>query len=119
MRNMPVLMDTSNRARAPQQNQQARGNAAQVDQMPNWQRPQCKCFNCNKEGHFQAQCWAPWKEQINSVMDEPENMVNIQEALTLDGILDNALTMFDRLLDQLKDDFIQKYKGELQNFQDV
>jgi len=46
-------------------------------------------------------------------------MANVQKALTLDSILDNALTMFDQLLDQLKDDFIQKYEGESQNFQDV
>jgi len=46
-------------------------------------------------------------------------MANIQQALTPDGILDNALTMFDHLPDQLKDDFIQKYEGESQNFQDV
>jgi hypothetical protein len=119
MRNMPVPMDTSNRARTPQQNQQAQGNAAQVDQVATWRHPQQKCFNCNKEGHFQAQCWAPKKEQINSVMDKPEDMTSIQQALTPDSILDNALTMFDRLPDQLKDDFIQKYEGELQNFQDV
>jgi len=112
-------MDTSNQACAPRQNQQAQGNAAQVNQMPTWRRPQRKCFNCNKEGHFQAQCWAPRKEQINSVMDEPEDMMSIQQALTPDGILNNALTMFDQLPDQLKDDFIQKYKGESQNFQDV
>ena len=112
-------MDTSNQACAPRQNQQAQGNAAQVNQMPTWRHPQRKCFNCNKEGHFQAQCWAPRKEQINSVMDEPEDMMSIQQALTPDGILNNALTMFDQLPDQLKDDFIQKYKGESQNFQDV
>jgi hypothetical protein len=52
-------------------------------------------------------------------MDEPEDMTSIQQALTPDGILNNALTMFDRLPDQLKDDFIQKYEGESQNFQHV
>jgi hypothetical protein len=119
MHNMPVPMDTSNRARTPQQNQQAQGNAAQVNQTPTWRRPQRKCFNCNKEGHFQAQCQAPKKERINSVMDEQEDMTSMQQALTPDGILDNALTMFDRLPNQLKDDFIQKYEGESQNFQDV
>jgi len=40
-------------------------------------------------------------------------------ALTPDGILNNALTMFDRLPDHLKDEFIQKYEGELQDFQGV
>jgi hypothetical protein len=52
-------------------------------------------------------------------MDELEDMANVQKALTPDGILDNALTMFDQLPDQLKDDFIQKYEGEPQNFQGV
>jgi len=112
-------MDTSNRAHAPRQNQQAQGNAAQVDQTPAWRCTPRKCFNCNKEGHFQAQCRAPKKAQINSVLDEPEDMVSVQQALTPDSILDNALTMFDQLPDQLKDNFIQKYKGESQNFQDV
>jgi len=46
-------------------------------------------------------------------------MMNLQTALTLDSILNNALTMFDQLPNCLKDKFIQKYKGELQDFQDV
>jgi len=33
-------------------------------------------------------------------------MMNIQAPLTLDSILDNALSMFDQLLEQLKDSFI-------------
>ena len=45
--------------------------------------------------------------------------MNVQVALTPNSILNNALSMFDQLLDQLKDNFIQKYKGELQNFQDI
>jgi hypothetical protein len=53
------------------------------------------------------------------VIDEPEDMASVQQALTPDSILDNALTMFDCLPDQLKDDFIQKYEGESQNFQGV
>jgi hypothetical protein len=40
------------------------------------------------------------------VIDKPEDMANVQAALTPDGILDNALAMFDRLPDQLKDDFV-------------
>ncbi len=46
-------------------------------------------------------------------------MMNLQTALTPDGILDNALTMFDWLPDWLKDKFIQKYEGESQDFQDA
>jgi hypothetical protein len=59
------------------------------------------------------------KTQINSIIDEPEDMKGVQEALTPEGILDNALAMFDRMLDHMKDEFIQKYKGESQNFQGV
>jgi hypothetical protein len=46
-------------------------------------------------------------------------MKGVQEALTPEGILDNTLAMFDRMLDHMKDKFIQKYEGKLQDFQDV
>ena len=46
-------------------------------------------------------------------------MVNLQAPLTPDGILDNALTAFDQLPNELKDQFIQKYEGDSQNFQGV
>ena len=46
-------------------------------------------------------------------------MAHVQPVLTPDGILDNTLAMFDRLPEQLKDDFVQRYKGKSQNFQDV
>jgi hypothetical protein len=46
-------------------------------------------------------------------------MKGVQEALTPEGILDNALAMFDRMPDHMKDEFIQKYEGKLQDFQDV
>jgi hypothetical protein len=118
MRNMPVLMDTSNCARAPRQGQM-RSNAAQVEN-PSWRQPRPRrCFNCGKEGHFQAQCSAPKKTQINSIIDEPEDMKGVQEALTPEGILDNALAMFDRMPDHMKDEFIQKYEGKSQDFQGV
>jgi hypothetical protein len=61
----------------------------------------------------------PKKTQINSIIDEPENMKGVQEALTLEGILDNVLAMFDRMPDHMKNEFIQKYEGESQDFQDV
>jgi len=124
MRNMPVPMDTSNRARAPRQGQ-AQNNAAQVETSPWRQLRPRTCFNCGKEGHFQAECRAPRKSrasrqtQINSVIDEPEDMDKVQPPLTPEGVLDNALAMFDRMPDHLKDQFIQKYEGKSQDFQDV
>jgi hypothetical protein len=118
MRNMPVPMDMSNRTRAPRQGQM-RSNAAQVEN-PSWRQPRpCTCFNCGKEGHFQAQCRAPKKTQINSIIDKPKDMKGVQEALTPKGILDNALAMFNRMPDHMKDKFIQKYEGKLQDFQGV
>jgi len=118
MCNMLVPMDTSNRARAPRQGQ-AQSNAVQAEN-PSWRQPQPQtCFNCGKEGHFQVQCHAPKKTQIKSIINEPEDMKGVQEALTPKGILNNALAMFDRMPDHMKDEFIQKYKGKSQNFQDV
>ena len=118
MCNMPVPMDTSNRARAQRQGQ-TWSNAAQVEN-PSWQQSQPRtCFNCGKEGHFQAQCCTPKKTQINSIIDEPKDMKGVQEALTPEGILDNTLAMFDRMPDHMKDEFIQKYEGKSQDFQDV
>jgi hypothetical protein len=117
---MPVLMDMSNRTHALNwSNRQTYGNAAQTDQnTPRHWLPR-KCFNCGKPGHLAAQCHAPKKTQINLVIDKPEDMANVQMALTPDGILDNALTMFDKLPDHLKDNFVQRYEGQLQNFQGV
>jgi hypothetical protein len=57
--------------------------------------------------------------QINSVIDEPDDMSNIQAPITPEAILDNALSMFDRLLEDMKDQFIQQYEGKSQDFQDV
>jgi len=58
MHNMPVPMDTSNCARAPRQGQM-QNNAAQVE-TPSWRQSRPRmCFNCGKEGHFQAECCAP------------------------------------------------------------
>jgi hypothetical protein len=118
MSNMPVLIDTSNRACAPNwcnrqtysnmaQTDQTYRNTAQTDQVPPKQWPLGKCFNCDKPGHLAVQCHAPRKTRINSVIDKPEDMAHVQPPLTPDGILDNALAMFDRLPMQLKDDFMQ------------
>jgi hypothetical protein len=98
MRNMPVPMDTSNHTCTPGQ-RQAQNNAAQAENLPWRQLRPWMCFNYGKEGHFQAQCCAPRKTQINSVIDEPEDMANIQEPLSPEGILDNMLAMFDHMPD--------------------
>src|SRR6266853_3024554 len=110
MNNTPVPMDMSNQACAPTWcTRPSQGNAIQVEPNQPTNRPPCKCYNCDKVGHLVAQCWAPKKARINFIIDEPEEMTNLQAAITLDGILDNTLTMFDRLPDHLKDEFIQKY----------
>jgi hypothetical protein len=57
--------------------------------------------------------------QINSVIDEPEGMSNVQTPITPEGILDNALLMFNRLEEDMKDQFIQRYEEKSQDFQGV
>ena len=46
-------------------------------------------------------------------------MKNVQTPITPNGILDNALVMFNHLLDHQKDKFIQQYEGKSQDFQGV
>jgi len=115
-------MDTPNRARAPRQqgNQGGRayGNAIQADQGPPKRWPLRKCFTCNRKGHLVRDCCAR-NAQINSVINEPDDMSNVQAPITPKGILNNALLMFDCLLEDMKDQFIQRYKGKSQDFQDV
>ncbi len=112
-------MDTSNRAHAPTWcTRMTQGNMAQVEPSQT-NHPPRKCYNCDKVGHLAAQCRAPKKARINFIINEPEEMTNLQATLTPDSILDNTLNAFDRLLDCLKDEFIQKYKGESQDFQGV
>jgi len=115
-------MDTSNRTRAPRQlgNQGGRAyrNATEMDQGPPKQWPPRKCFICNRVGHLARDCRAK-NMQINSVIDKPEDMSNVQTLITPEGILDNALSMFDRLSEDMKDQFIQRYEGKSQDFQDV
>jgi hypothetical protein len=110
MNNMAVPMDTSNRTCAPRQsgNQGGRayGNATQTDQGLPKQWPPRKCFTCNHVGHLACDCRAK-NAQINSVIDKPEDMSNVQAPITPKGILDNALSMFDRLSEDMKDQFIQ------------
>ena len=73
---------------------------------------------CNHVGHLARDCHAK-QAQINSVIDEPEDMNNVQALITPEGILDNALSMFNRLSEDMKDQFIQRYEGKSQDFQDV
>ncbi len=49
-------------------------------------------------------------------MDQGEDILQVQDALTPENILDNGIRMFDTLpLDQ-KDAFIQKYEGGQEDF---
>jgi hypothetical protein len=89
-----------------------------MDQGPPKQWPPRKCFMCNRVGHLACNCCAR-NAQINSVIDEPKDMSNIQTPITPEGILDNALSMFDCLSEDMKDQFIQQYEGKSQDFQDV
>jgi hypothetical protein len=73
---------------------------------------------CNRVGHLARNCCAR-NVQINSVIHKPEDMSNVQTLITPEGILDNALSMFNCLLEDMKDQFIQQYEGKLQDFQDV
>jgi len=122
MNNMVVPMDMSNRARAPKQQgnqgRRAYGNAMQADQGPPKQWLPHKCFKCDRVGHLACDCCTR-NAQINSVIDEPEDMSNIQAPITPEGILDNALSMFNCLLEDIKDQFIQQYEGKSQDFQGV
>jgi len=122
MNNMAVPMDTSNRTCAPRQqgNQGGRtyGNTVQMDQGPPKQWPPCRCFTCNRVGHLARNCCTK-NAQVNSIIDEPEDMSNIQAPITPKGILNNALLMFDHILEDMKDQFIQQYEGKSQDFQDV
>ncbi len=96
MNNTPVPMDTSNQARTPMwRNRPSQGNMAQVEPNQTTNQPPQRCYNCDKVGHLAAQCRAPKKARINFIIDEPEEMTNLQVALTPDGILNNALNAFD------------------------
>ena len=55
-------------------------------------------------------------------MDQQDDMSQIQAALTPEGVLDNALSLFDHLSEDQKDQFIQKYEGrggQMEDFQDA
>ena len=110
-------MDMSNRARAP--NWRTKPMQTNVAQATPGNPETHKCYNCDRVGHLARFCKAPKKTQISSILDEPEEMSNIQKELTPDNILDNALTMFDGLSLDMKDQFIQRYEGKSQDFPGV
>ena len=45
-------------------------------------------------------------------MDNQDDMIGIQPPLQLSNLLSNTLATFDSLLNDQKDELIQKYKGE-------
>jgi hypothetical protein len=124
--NVPVPMDLS-RGRFPlnRNNQRfTRGNAAQVEEPQRWgPRPQRirKCYNCDKPGHFAAECRQPRRTQarqayVQDYMDQEEDLSEIQEAINPTNLLDNTLKVFDTLPLEQKDALIAKYEGKKEDF---
>jgi Zinc knuckle len=124
--NCQVPMDLSRGRFPPNRNaqRQFRGNAAQMEQPTQWgPRPPRvrKCYNCDKPGHFAAECRQPKRTRsqqayVQDYMDEEEDLSQLQEALNPANLLDNALKVFDTLpLDQ-KDTLIAKYEGKKEDF---
>jgi hypothetical protein len=49
-------------------------------------------------------------------MDQEEDLVGVQEAITPTNLLDNTLKVFDTLLLEQKDALIAKYEGKKEDF---
>ena len=52
-------------------------------------------------------------------MDQSKDMTQLQDAITPENILDNAIKMFDTLPMDQRDAFIQKYEGGQEDFAEV
>ncbi len=97
--------------------QGAQGNMAQTDQtLPRTKGP---CFKCGKLGHFTREYCS--RMQINNAhyLDDQDDMIGIQPPLQPSNLLSNTLAVFDSLPNDQKDELIQKYEGEDQDFPDV
>jgi hypothetical protein len=124
--NIPVPMDMSRGRFPPNRNNQrsAKGNTAQVEELQRWgPRPQKirKCYNCDRPGHFAAECCQPRRTQarqahIQDYMDQEEDLSEVQEAINPTNLLDNALKVFDTLPLEQKDALIAKYEGKKEDF---
>ncbi len=79
------------------------GNAVQADNPPFRQKG--PYFKCGKEGHFARECQSSRVNYINYI-NQGEDMLMVQDTLTLENFLDNALKMFDTLPLNQKDTFI-------------
>ena len=52
-------------------------------------------------------------------MDEQEDLTNVQEPISSDNGLDNALDFFDALSREQKDEMINRYEGKKEDFPDA
>ena len=104
--------------------QRFRGNVAQVEEpFQHNPRPQQvqKCYNCDRPGHFAAECLHPRQTRarqayVQDYMDQDEDMTGVQEAIHPANLLDNALKVFDTLPLEQKDALIAKYEGKQEDF---
>ena len=78
-----------------------------------------KCYNCDKPGHFAAECRAPKRiRQVHATnyMDQPEDLSHVQQEIHPHNLLDNALKTFDALPVEQKDALIAQYEGKQEDF---